>query len=846
MSLTAHVNKRLLDLLQQKRVVVWYDGEQAFGGIADGFRVTGCTVVSAAKSRLLARRQADEALGRLNHPNAPLAEREGSVLIYVPCARGATDSERREDPFEGFALLGAAFGDKEAERFQSLARQALPARIPEIDRLFEEGRPTVAMIEGLGEAARYPLVQEALGTDSAIEAVAALLCREGSVAKLKAVTGAGNELVRLLAADLGFAPPQGVTALDAILEHLGRYVLLSEFSFDLPGALPDSLAGVPRAEERFRKQIYVLCERMRGADDTRDGYIRLAQNAEQALRLAELARDLPDLGVRDTFPFEERFYLARLQKLACAGKLAEAREVLEHRRRSVWHYHAEERGLLWKLAERSVDFLAAVERVGTDLPGGTHSVRDWVEAYTAADGFWQVDRHQRLVEQGAATCAGDDEVQELLKLCRERYAQATCVLQAGFLNSVERDGWPPDHVLRQTQVFDGTVGPLLEQRRRVAYFLVDSMRYEMGRDLAGVLEAMGPVSVTAAATVLPATTPCGMAALMPGADGAFTLVEDGDDLAPAVGGRPLRNSPERMTLLRERYGDRFRDLPLSDLLSKSQKQIKGAIGNADLVVVRTQEIDGLGEGPSLYHARKFISEVLGEIRTAADKLRAIGFESFVFAADHGHVLLPEVPPGEVLPTPPGQWKKAKRRSLLGRSTASAAGAIVLPAARVGIVGPVADFVAATGFKVFTAGESYFHEGLSLQECLVPVVVLQARERAAAGAGGEEVEIRYRADRFTSRVVGIRVWFNALLATSLVVGVGAYDGSGPKAKVVGEAADCDARDPATGLVTLEKGKETQVPIRIHDDFSGPAVEIRATDPATGTVFHRLKLKNAVLE
>ena len=171
---------------------------------------------------------------------------------------------------------------------------------------------------------------------------------------------------------------------------------------------------------------------------------------------------------------------------------------------------------------------------------------------------------------------------------------------------------------------------------------------------------------------------------------------------------------------------------------------------------------------------------------------------------------------------------------------------MLPAARVGIVGPVADFVAATGFKVFSAGESYFHEGLSLQECLVPVVVLQARERAAAGAGGEEVEIRYRADRFTSRVVGIRVWFNALLATSLVVGVGAYDGSGPKAKVVGETADCDARDPATGLVTLEKGKEIQVPIRIHDDFSGPAVEIRATDPATGTVFHRLKLKNAVME
>ena len=37
---------------------------------------------------------------------------------------------------------------------------------------------------------------------------------------------------------------------------------------------------------------------------------------------------------------------------------------------------------------------------------------------------------------------------------------------------------------------------------------------------------------------------------------------------------------------------------------------------------------------------------------------------------------------------------------------------------------------------------------------------------------------------------------------------AFDGSGPKAKLVGEAADCEARDPATRLVTLTKESETQ--------------------------------------
>ena len=49
-----------------------------------------------------------------------------------------------------------------------------------------------------------------------------------------------------------------------------------------------------------------------------------------------------------------------------------------------------------------------------------------------------------------------------------------------------------------------------------------------------------------------------------------------------------------------------------------------------------------------------------------------------------------------------------------------------------------------------------------------------------------------------------------------------------------------------MVTLEKGTETQVPIRIQEDFTGGAVEIRAIDPSTGAALARLKLKNAVMD
>ena len=75
---------------------------------------------------------------------------------------------------------------------------------------------------------------------------------------------------------------------------------------------------------------------------------------------------------------------------------------------------------------------------------------------------------------------------------------------------------------------------------------------------------------------------------------------------------------------------------------------------------------------------------------------------------------------------------------------------------------------------------------------------------------------------------------------------AYDGSSAKAKVVGEAADCEARDESTHEVILKPSMEAEIPILIEQDFSGPSIEIRVTDPRTNQIWVRHKLKNALLD
>ena len=91
-------------------------------------------VLSAEASVLKTRRRADEVYRLMNESENP-AERDRCLLIYIPRRRGATEDEKMRDPFEVYAMAGAAFGDTEDQKIESLARQAMPQKAEEITRL---------------------------------------------------------------------------------------------------------------------------------------------------------------------------------------------------------------------------------------------------------------------------------------------------------------------------------------------------------------------------------------------------------------------------------------------------------------------------------------------------------------------------------------------------------------------------------------------------------------------------------------------------------------------------------------------------------------------------------------
>jgi PglZ domain len=722
--------------------------------------------------------------------------------VYVPAARRSTVEERQHDPFECFACCGAAFGDQEGEQLRALALEALPNQAAEIDRLFQEGTHTLELLDSPSAGARYPLVRQALGGDAPAETITSALSHSDTGARLEAVPGALPELGRLLSQALGF---QQNPADDwpTLRNRLGTFLLTSELAFDLPGGLPMNLAAVPHADESRRNLVLAICDRLRDTEAGREAYIALARAVERDLRLESVLGGSAPGSTRDTFPLQERIRLHTIVHAAASGDLQQAQAKLSEAEQSVWR-RVPERLLLWTVAGRCVEFLTCAAEV--EATALKRDVRALVDAYCTADGLWRLDHVQRLFEHAQAQCAQEDEIEPLVPAYRTRYRAVAERAQTLFQEAVKSTGWPPEGIRRQTQTFDLNVAPELTERRKTAYFLVDSLRYEMGRDLADALADLGAVTVEGVASILPTTTPCGMAALMPGADGAYTFVEQKDEAVPAIGGTALPGIKERRELLDTRSE------PLPGPSNHEQRGRRAAY---------CRDPHGRSRLPD--------SRVCGTL---------------VFAADHSHVLVPEVLPGDVLPVPPGEWLLKKRRSLLGRTQAASPGVLLFPARDVGIVGPpdkIAEFAAASGFKTFSEGAGYFHEGLSLQECLVPVVVVRLQMPQATPAG-ETVKITYRSDRFTSSVVGLTILLSCgLFESSLTIRLEAFDGTTPKAKLVGQAADCDARNPATGEITLQPG-ENAVPLVIDADYSGRQVEVRATDPRTGAILDRLTLKN----
>jgi hypothetical protein len=829
-----YIAKQLAGHIAKRRVVVWYDAKEEFAPFIAELR-GGPKTPGAIISVTFAGIQAQLAefdgsflelrarVERYVNSDEPLA-----FILYIPGYRSNTK--------ESLLLELEKAGFCPPWSLKSLARNALRPIFTAgvIDELL---RPETVTYEDLARASAGGSGSEPPSLLKMIfhgEARGGILsewlmneARDGEIL----AKDASSELIKLIHSSCGLELPDDTAPAKARAVAL-RYLLVNDFRATLSGAAPACMEGVPQpGTQEERKGVVNLVGGLR--DRFPSEYAAAADRVEAELGLGKAALAVESFTSIDTFRFAERVVLIRGSALIGDRRFDEALHLIERLDSSFWVRLHIPRSVQWTACRQLAELGREAQKVQAAARKLTGGVQAWIAAYTDSNGWYRLDQMHRRLERLAGSV--EEELDErALGVVRRAYEDACQVMAEGFTIALEGAGWTVAGALHQSRVFSEVVNGRLKP---VAYFLVDAMRYEMGVELAQRLqppdgERAAEVQIKAAVAALPSITSVGMAALLPGASASFAVVEQGGKLGSRIEGTFLPDLPSRRKFLAGRIPGLV-DLTLDELLGLPRSKLTKKVEGAQVVIVRSQELDHAGEGGFTYQARQVMHTVIDNLAHAVRKLAGVGVLEAVVAADHGHLFTSEREESMRIDAPGGETIELHRRCWIGRGGKTPPGCMRVAATALGYESDL-NFVFPRGCGVFKAGgDLAFHHGAaSLQEILIPVLTVRSRGSGTRAPAAGSLSVTGMPEKITNRIFSI-VLQGDLLTEQAVLPLLLAEGRqvGRAGMVVDGELDRD-----TGTVRLVPGKPVTVALLLDDD-QVRTLRIVVQDPRTDAELYR---------
>ncbi len=822
-----HLSASIAERLKKRRVVIWYDVRREFspyvGELVGGDVPTECKLqdvsVGGTSAQLCVMQDSFFEVKFAVEPHVA-GDLPDSLLIYLP-------GKIRDDETSVIMELEAG-GDRWEPQLKREARRVLKRHYGDgqIDQMLESENITYQDIVGLlsTEAVTGSLLDvifsEARGNNASI--IAAWLADDRRDKEI-VDKGARRELVQLLDSRLGLEI-QDETALDDARRKAARVVLLGEFRMDLKDDPPAALDMVGQPSTKSQLELLQdVARTLRGQHA--DRYIQLADAIEVEFSLAAQGIDAARLGHIDTFRFEERALLEYAGQLIVDGGFEEASKVIEHRRRSFWALQEMQRQEQWRAYELASELGAAVQQIARQLPDEKQTAVHWIEGYTANNGWYRADLLHRRLESTLSAMTDAIASEKVVHRVRKDYDAVLDSMTQGFIKAFSTSEWSIPGILHQTQVYDQRVHSPSET---VCYVLVDALRYEMGVELKGLLEGADELSLEPAVAALPTITPVGMAALMPHAEQSFSVVERRGELAARIEDSIAGGLNDRRKIWKGRV-PKLVDLELDKVLSQSTSKLEKKIADAPLIVVRSIEIDAMGESGRTFLARQVIDTAISNVARAIKRLAGLGVAKFVVAADHGHLFIHERDESQRIENPGGDEVCLHRRCWAGRGGSNPAATVRISSVQLGYDSDL-DFVFPTNNFVFKAGGdlSYYHGGLSLQELLVPVLSIRMPAAKATATADVNITLSNVPKQIANRIItfGFTLQKGLFSSDDVVVQPVLLSG-GQHVGHVQMALDAEL-DSLNHCVKLGPGSSCTVGIQLlRDDIN--SVEIVILDP-----------------
>lgn len=809
--LRTHLSEQLAKKVEAHGLVVWDDPEHYYTDVAQSVSPPGIRFVKWEGSFYELRHQVEGLLG---------AEDPPALVVYVPTEAPDTD------PLEEIRAAAHRYRTK----LGTLLRQALIGQLTEqrIEQIGREARTigeAEAAVSG-GESADVRLIS-LLGSADTAQMVLAVMCaeRDEEIAKDEAWEQTSSLLGRAIGSELS---GMGEDLRRAAM----RQLLLTELDERL-GELPGVLASAwSRPSNEQRKRALSIMEAWRRDDRRRDRYATAAAQTERDLDLGSALVWHEGLIHCDAFPAIEALALSEAVRLLDAGEFQAARDLAQSRGSCMWARTtfegdipgAEVWGPRWRVVVALSSLRIAVENLKPPLAALSEQLKWYEEA------GWQVDREHRRMELALSELHIEGDLERPISEGRAVYEEWLDHCLERFTSSVAGGGTANAWPLRQVEIHKRFVSS--SNNGLTAYVWVDALRLEIGRELADALKKVcSKVDMHSAQASSPTITPVGMASLCPGAEVDLSLdLNDRGRLVVGIDGRDIKSVRERIELLRAAHGEVV-DLPLSDVVSRGERELARAISGASLVLVRSQEMDAAGESGMLAVTWTSFEAVKQQLVRAVARLAQAGVSRFVIAADHGFVVLSRgLRSDRVVKAPRGGTGELHRRGWVGRGAMTTQSTLRVPLVDTGARSDL-DLIVPRTLAVFAGPgtRQFFHGGLSAQELLVPVIVAEAQPSVAPKS--RTMRISVAGNRLTTGAFSVNIAFEPDLFTSKLEVRVLGRRSGSKENVA-RLVSGEGYDAASGTVTLSAEGQNILTFQLVANLErGETVEIAVLDART---------------
>jgi hypothetical protein len=866
----AHLRSLIEKQVGQHGIVVWYDPERHYEAALPAIGAAS-PLVRYQGSFIALRKEVD--------PLIEAAEAPPSLIVYVPLDPAAAHHALVEIEALGVVMKPGQQPTARNTRLAVVARGALRGEI---------GEQGLAEIEGQIDAGKLGLEDLDRKADGAVgQGVLSVIFRSGAAHDVALVflgsrerdaaieaRKALPELIRILE-EAFEAKIDGGASLDAARRRFARHVLAADLTTVAQGELPSSVSTVPTAAgETARHACVSLAAEWRQRRDLRAEYEAQAESTARELGLVPSELQFAGETLSQILAGEEvappETFLEVEQALQIAAVEQLERTMLEaspgartlerlirfavKRKRGFWSECRPEVQAQWALIAALAQVAFEALRVERELKACGLDAQQIAVAYTREEGSWcLLDTRYREMEKlyhGLDLPAQGDllRIDPLVSRARFRYMQAGSAMAEAFARGYARGrfqlpGFPP-----QKEVFDRAVKPALAEGK-TAYVLVDALRFEMAQELARGLAAGFDLKLEPALASMPTITEVGMASLLPlGGDDVVLELGGRERLTVKIGAVQLRDRKARVAFLKEHAGSTVFESKLEDFLPGPRRKVTAGVAAAELVLVTSQEIDELAERDNVSLARRFMDEVLPQLRRLFRSLVGLGVQTIVLAADHGYLFGDEIASDMKIPPPGGETVALKRRVWVGRGGAASDAYL---RARIDDLGLAGDLEIATPwgfgcFEVQGGASAYFHGGLSPQELIIPVLVAKPRRSVQlAGVTNVEWSLTPGSPKVSTRLFSVEVRGAAKSFFSLEAPRVRLELRAGKEVLTTPVSASYGLDDATGDVQLKISEKkpgeiepNTVALRVIQDTAHKAATLHLLDAATGAELKRI--------